>query len=397
MSPFASLLASLLALIVAMGVGRFSLTPQLPLLLAEGQFDLTAAGLVAAANYLGYLAGAMDALRAGSERRARARLVGGLWGCVALTVLSAWAHGPWQHAALRFAAGVASAWVLVLISAASQRVALQAGRVRLGGLVFAGPGLGMLLTGLIALFSNLSAQGASALWLLYGGTGLVLAVLAAPALPAPSPHPAPGTAKGVPAHGFHALLASYTLVGLGYVIPATFLSQLASARFHGSWLADLFWPGYGLMTTAGVVLACLGRPTPAGTRRWLTWTLWLQGLGALACLLPGATGLGLGVLLCGAPYLASMVLTMRHAHALDPDGHGRSIGLLTVGFAAGQLGGPLLAALSSRLAGGLGLALAGAGVAFLAAGALVRAGTPRSEPTVPGQVDSTLRPARESA
>lgn len=378
MSPLVTVLASLLALIVAMGVGRFSLTPQLPLLLGEGQFDLTTAGLVAAANYLGYLVGAFDALRAGQAHQARWRLMGGLWGCVALTVLSAWAHGPWEHGALRFAAGVTSAWTFVLVSAASQRVALQAGMQRLGGLVFAGPSLGMLLTGLIALASNLYGQGSSVLWLLYGGLGLALALLAAPALPAPVTHPLPATRRGPAVRGLYPLLASYTLVGLGYVIPATFLSQLASSRFQGSWLADLFWPGYGLMTTLGVVLACLWHPTPDGTRRWLVRTLWLQALGALACLLPGATGLVLGVLLCGTPYLASMVLTIRHAHGLDPMGHGRNIGLLTVGFAAGQLGGPLLAALSSHLVGGLGLALAGAGVAFVAAGLLILA--PASRP-----------------
>lgn len=64
MSPFIRLLASFIALIMAMGIGRFSLTPQLPHLISEGQIDLTGAGLIAAANYLGYLIGALDAIRA---------------------------------------------------------------------------------------------------------------------------------------------------------------------------------------------------------------------------------------------------------------------------------------------------------------------------------------------
>ena len=69
-SPLVGLLACLLALVVAMGVGRFSLTPQLPHLIREGQLDLTGAAL-AAANYLGYLVGALDALFA-RERGRRA-------------------------------------------------------------------------------------------------------------------------------------------------------------------------------------------------------------------------------------------------------------------------------------------------------------------------------------
>lgn len=41
MSPLVQLLASAVALMMAMGIGRFALTPQLPRLIAEGQFDLT--------------------------------------------------------------------------------------------------------------------------------------------------------------------------------------------------------------------------------------------------------------------------------------------------------------------------------------------------------------------
>ncbi|WP_044061378.1 YbfB/YjiJ family MFS transporter, partial [Pseudomonas aeruginosa] len=74
-SPLVGLLACLLALVVAMGVGRFSLTPQLPHLIREGQLDLTGAGLLAAANYLGYLVGALDALFAREARQARLRLL----------------------------------------------------------------------------------------------------------------------------------------------------------------------------------------------------------------------------------------------------------------------------------------------------------------------------------
>ena len=50
MSPLIRLSASFVALMMAMGIGRFALTPQLPHLLSEGQIDLTDAGLIAAAG-----------------------------------------------------------------------------------------------------------------------------------------------------------------------------------------------------------------------------------------------------------------------------------------------------------------------------------------------------------
>ncbi|MBU5222586.1 MFS transporter, partial [Vibrio cholerae] len=49
MSPLIRLLASFVALMMAMGIGRFALTPKMPHLLSEGQIDLTGAGLLAAA------------------------------------------------------------------------------------------------------------------------------------------------------------------------------------------------------------------------------------------------------------------------------------------------------------------------------------------------------------
>ena len=186
MSPLIRLLASFIALMMAMGIGRFALTPQLPHLLSEGQIDLTAAGLIAAANYLGYFVGAVDAMFSRRPEQVRRRLLGGLWLCVLLTLASFWANGFWSHLLLRFGTGVASAWVLVMITALSQPLAAAAGRPRLGALVFAGPGLGIFLTGLLALGSNLLGQTSATLWLVYAGVGLVMLLGILPFLPQPA-------------------------------------------------------------------------------------------------------------------------------------------------------------------------------------------------------------------
>ena len=49
----------MVALAIAMGIGRFAFTPILPMMLADGVIDLAAASWLASANYLGYLAGAV--------------------------------------------------------------------------------------------------------------------------------------------------------------------------------------------------------------------------------------------------------------------------------------------------------------------------------------------------
>jgi len=379
MSPLIRLLACFVALMMAMGIGRFALTPQLPHLLSEGQIDLTAAGLIAAANYLGYLVGAVDAMLSRRPEQVRRRLLGGLWLCVLLTLASYWANGFWSHLLLRFGTGVASAWVLVMITALSQPLAAAAGRPRLGAVVFAGPGLGIFLTGLLALVANLLGQTSATLWLVYAAVALLMLLAILRFVPQPSATmPASESVVSTGNQGIGRLGLVYGLYGLGYIIPATFLSQMANAQFHGQWQADLFWPCFGLAAAMGVVLVSLRRQAANTTRQWLTLTLWMQAAGVFACLLGNGPGLALGVILCGTPFLACMQLVMQRSRELAPHASQRNAGLLTACFAAGQLSGPLLAALSSHFSGGLQPALVIAGSGLLLAGGLllspVRAG-----------------------
>ncbi|KAF1312622.1 hypothetical protein BLX42_02555 [Pseudomonas sp. SG-MS2] len=376
MSPFVQLLASAVALMMAMGIGRFALTPQLPQLIAEGQFDLTAAGLVAAANYLGYFIGAADAMFARTPAQVRLRLHGGLWLCAVLTLASWAADGFWSHLLLRFGTGVASAWVLVMITSLSQQLANANNRPRLGALVFAGPGLGIAVTGLLALLAHLLGMSSAALWLVYAVAALVMLLAVYPWLPrAQEPAVVPRTAQqgATRSVGIGRLGLVYALYGVGYILPATFLSQMANQQFQGNWMADLFWPAFGVAAAMGVVLVSVRR---AGrTSAWLSATLWLQGLGVLACLMGGGLGLALGVVLCGTPFLACMQLVMQRSRELAPHATQRNAALLTACFALGQLSGPLLAALSNHYSGSLQLALVTAAAGLALAGILVLTGT----------------------
>ncbi|WP_434707972.1 MFS transporter [Pseudomonas sp. R1-1] len=371
MSPLIRLSACFVALMMAMGIGRFALTPQMPHLLSEGQIDLTGAGLIAAANYLGYLLGAVDAMFAHRPQQVQRRLHGGLWLCVLLTLASFWADGFWSHLLLRFGTGVASAWVLVMITTLSQPLAAAAGRPRLGALVFAGPGLGIFLTGLLALVSHGLQQTSATLWLIYAAAALVMMLSVWRLLPTPVATVAVAAPASSPANrGIGRLALIYALYGIGYIIPATFLSQMANAQFDGQWQADLFWPCFGLAAALGVLLVSLRRHDPQTTRHWLMATLWLQAGGVFACLLGSGVGLGLGVILCGTPFLACMQLVMQRSRELAPHATQRNAGLLTACFAVGQLSGPLLAALSSHFSGGLQPALVIAACGLLIAGGL---------------------------
>src|SRR5947199_339494 len=107
-SPLAVTVAGVLSLAAAMGIGRFAFTPLLPLMIREGQLDIAAGGWIAAANYAGYLAGALTASRL--QWSAMRLAVVALVATAVLTAAMAIGMPVAMWALLRFAAGVASAW-----------------------------------------------------------------------------------------------------------------------------------------------------------------------------------------------------------------------------------------------------------------------------------------------
>ena len=149
MSSIRIALTGFFTLIAVMGMGRFSLTPQLPLMLQEHSVSLSSAGLLASMNYIGYLAGAIYAMRLRKQYALHLRV--GLWATVAATLLSAFTHDFVLQAILRFIAGLGGAWALILITAWTQDRLAAAHSPRLSAAVFSGPGAGIMLTGILAL------------------------------------------------------------------------------------------------------------------------------------------------------------------------------------------------------------------------------------------------------
>src|SRR5437763_4588440 len=152
-------LAGLLALALAMGIGRFAFTPLLPLMQGDAGLSLAEGGYLAAANYVGYLAGALWAVR---PARPAAAIRIALLAIALTTAAMGLVHSMAWWLALRFAAGVASAWALVYVSA----WALP--QLASGGLLFSGVGVGIALAGALCLaLTQLDASSAQA-WLALG-------------------------------------------------------------------------------------------------------------------------------------------------------------------------------------------------------------------------------------
>src|SRR5512138_390807 len=219
-------LGGCLALAAAMGIGRFVYTPILPFMVETLGLSQAEAGIIASANFLGYLLGALAAAKAslpGGRRR---------WFLVALAIsalttaaMAAVATVP-PFIVLRFASGVASAFVLVFASALVLERLTAAGRTGLWALHFAGVGVGIASSAVLVALLAEGGVGWRGLWLASGALALLalLAVLRLVPVDREAPAPQRGNGPRRVNPRLVALIVAYGLFGFGYVITATFIS-----------------------------------------------------------------------------------------------------------------------------------------------------------------------------
>lgn len=377
MPPWRIAAAGLVALAVAMGIGRFAFTPLLPMMLADGVVDLPAASWLASANYAGYLVGALLCTvqpwlwrRIGSPAPPNpAALVRGGLVATALLTLGMALHLPAAWPVLRFTAGVASALVFVYGSGWCMTQLARLGVPSMAALIYTGPGAGIVLSGVAASAMVALGWTAAAGWLLFGLLAVALTTLvwqifdprqelagpaSAPSAPAVT-DAVPGGIRGRLEIGL--LTLAYGLAGFGYIITATFLPVIARRTLPSSGWLDLFWPIFGVGVILGALVA--SRVRAAIDRRLLLAGCYLvQACGVAASLVsPSLAGFALGSLLLGLPFTAITFFALQEVRRLRPDQVPSTVGLITAMYGLGQIGGPPLATSLLALRPGAGFSL----------------------------------------
>ncbi|WP_151638013.1 YbfB/YjiJ family MFS transporter [Noviherbaspirillum aerium] len=358
-----SALAGLAALAVAMGIGRFAFTPVLPMMLQDASLSLAAGSWLASANYVGYLLGALSAMRI--RLRPETAIRGGLL-VIGISTLAMAAHLPLAvWAALRLLAGIASAWVLISVSAWCMENLSRYQRPFLNSVVFAGVGTGIAAAGLLCL-GLMRAQAASpTAWLCLGvlSVGVTLLIWrvfhAQPQEVSQTMQAAPSAAAaGTAGDGFRwnaravRLVACYGIFGFGYIIPATFIPVMAKQALQGSDAFGWSWPVFGLaaaLSTLGVA-ALVSR---MGNRRLWMACHFIMAAGILAPVLwTGLPAIFAAALCVGGTFMVITLAALQEAKRSAGRNATVLLAAMTSAFAAGQIVGPLTVGAGS-FSGGL--------------------------------------------
>ncbi|MBW4935101.1 YbfB/YjiJ family MFS transporter [Marinobacter sp. F4206] len=371
---FSVLAAGAIVLMVVHGLGRFIYTPLLPYLVEDGQFGAAEGAAVATWNYLGYLMGALLAIRWHRIDQIRILLPVALAVHVLTTLLVTQIDNLPLISASRWLNGVANGMVFVHAPALILEWLVLRNRAAMSGLVYIGVGLGLLVSSGLVTGSAHWLEGAERWWpaallsipLAWWGA-VKLMKLEVPVRPQNTAGNAVDTTPLLDRASIP-LFLSYAGAGLGYILPMTFLPLLATLELpRNHWMIDGAWLIVALFTMpAPWIWNKLG--AKIGDLPALKLNFVIQLLGVLAAVLwPGAVGLLLCAALVGSTFLGTVLLTQRIGRALHPHQGPRLSAAMVALYGFTQMVGPWLTKQWLDMGGTLGSAF-GIGVVALAFG-----------------------------
>jgi predicted MFS family arabinose efflux permease len=371
--PLPLAIGGAVALASAMGVGRFAYTPILPEMVAALHLTASEAGLLASANFAGYLIGALVGAASFFAPHRRGWMLSALLVSALTTGAMAVTGSIAVFVLLRFLGGVASAFVMVFASSLVLDRLAAAGRGHLSHHQFAGVGVGIATSAIVV--AQLVAQQVAWQWLWVANAALSLLAMIAVMLLIPARPQSAGSTGGTTNGGIGrplaALIVAYGLFGFGYVITATFLVQLVRTNAAIAPLEPYIWLLVGLSAAPSVsVWSIVWRRLGTGLAFGLACLL--LAVGVLASVLWVApAGAVLAAILLGNTTMGITVMGLVGARRLATGAASRIIGLMTASFGLGQIIGPIFAGWVHDLTGTFLLPSIAAAIAVIVAGILV--------------------------
>lgn len=371
------------ATLAAVGLARLAYTPLLPAVIHQGWFHSSQAVYLGAANLLGYLLGALLAVRL-SERFDSRKLLGISFAAIALSfILCALPAAFSWFFIWRFISGFAGGLLMVVGPSVALTAIPPERRGAVGSFVFTGIGMGAILSA--SLIPMLLRFNLTAAWLVLGLLTLLAGLLADWGLrriackQAPATKP-PEANLPVPALGFAALLVvlAYGFDAAGFIPHTVFwVDFLDRENALGTAAASFQWLLFGIGAIIGPLLAgFLGKRF--GWHRSLALGFFIKAVAIAIPLISitlfwrSASSLIVGIMVTGLVTLTSG----RVMELVGPIAYKRVWGIGAVSFSSAQAAsGYGMSALYGVL--GSYLPLFAIGSLFLAAGCLLLMLTPK--------------------
>jgi predicted MFS family arabinose efflux permease len=366
-----------LAPTIGLGIGRFAYALVLPDMRDSLHWSYSAAGFMNTINAVGYLAGALLASRMIRRFGLAANVRWGSLACVLSLALCAMSANFVVLSFARLLAGFAGAAGFVGGGALAAMIA-QSRPARadfLLSLFYAGPGIGILFSGLIAPFV-LQAFGPGSWWIVWWAMTLLTAVMIMPLLLAPlgvNALAGPTVRTSFSIQPVAIYLTAYFLFGAGYIAYMTFMIAYVRDAGGGASAQSLFWSliGISAFVTPWVWRGVLalnrgGRSTPI-----------ILGVNALGAALPifghSPLLLAISALVFGVAFFAVVGSTTAFVRFnYPPSEWPAGIAAMTIAFGIGQTLGPIAVGAITDTLGNLSYAL-NVSAAMLALGAVLAA------------------------
>jgi MFS family permease len=372
--PARLILTLSLAATVGLGIGRFAYALVLPDMREDLGWSYSAAGFMNTINAVGYLVGALVASRLIQRVGWAAAIRGGTLACVAALAVCALTGNFFALSLARLVLGIGAAAGFVAGGALAATVA-QSRPERadfLLSLFYAGPGIGILSSGLIAPFT-LQHFGPGSWWIVWWAMTLLSAAMTVPLFlvriesGARFSEGSHGSFRILPALIY---LAAYFLFGAGYIAYMTFMIAYVRDGGGGAAAQAGFW---GLIGMSAFVTPWVWRRVLALDRGGLATAI-ILGTNAIGAGLPmlghSTAWLATSAVVFGVAFFAvvgstTAFIRFNYPHAEWPT----AIAAMTISFGVGQTLGPIVVGAITDALGSLSYAL-NVSAALLALGAV---------------------------
>jgi predicted MFS family arabinose efflux permease len=375
--PARLILTLSLAPTVCLGIGRFAYALVLPDMRDSLGWSYSAAGFMNTINAAGYLAGALVASKLIKRFGLSAAVRWGTLACIVSLALCALSGNFVILSLARLLSGVGAAVAFVGGAALAATIAQSQGSRAnfLLSLFYAGPGLGILSSGLIAPFV-LGAFGPGSWWIVWWAMTLLAVVMTVPLLLARFDTRAEiaDTAHMKFAIGPVLIyLAGYFLFGAGYIAYMTFMIAYVRDAGGGAAAQSAFWCLIGLSAFA---TPWVWRGVLALDRGGVSTAI-ILGVNTIGASLPlfghSIAWLAASALVFGVSFFAIVGSTTAFVRFnYSPAEWPTAIAAMTIAFGVGQTLGPTATGAITDALGSLSYAL-NAGAAMLALGAVATA------------------------